>query len=73
MKRKRKLHDKIDDLSLESNLPLQNNDNSTFVPITIDGFKVFAYLDNGSDFSSIHPKFLKFSNKNKIEQVVSFK
>jgi hypothetical protein len=46
---------KIDNLLLESNLPLSKDNLSDIVPITLDGHQIFAYVDNGANFSLIHP------------------
>ncbi|CAO3657683.1 unnamed protein product [Mucor hiemalis] len=60
------INKRIDDLLLESNLPLTNRSLSTIVPVTIEGYRTFALIDNAANFSSINPRIIKYLNKDNI-------
>ncbi|KAL0582327.1 hypothetical protein ABG067_007820, partial [Albugo candida] len=66
MRRSKHKNNKIDNLLLESNLPLSKDNVSDIVPITLDGNRLYAFVDNAADFSSIHPRIFKLFNKSKF-------
>ncbi|CAO3646039.1 unnamed protein product [Mucor hiemalis] len=60
---KGKIHQSVDKLLLESNLPLSNNSSSSYVPITLEGNQVFGLVDSAASFLAIKPCLFDLINK----------